>query len=100
MGNKKPNIPKHLRQGKTARSQEAQVPIAQGGAGRVNTSLNIRWTKGRAIFAAALLGVPFLLATVAAFKSGNILVGCILVAVAIFFGLIYLALRYIEENDF
>ena len=100
MGKKEPNIPKHITQGRTGRSQEAKVPIAQGGAGNVNTNLNIRWTRGRAIFATALLGVPFLLATVAAFKSGNILVGCILVGVAVFFGLMYLALRYIEANDF
>ena len=99
MSNKKPNIPKRLRQGKTGNSQEAKVPIAKGGAGYVNTSLNIRWTKNRAILAAVILGVPYLLATVAAFKSGNIMIGCVLVMIAVFFGLIYLALRYIEEND-
>lgn len=100
MGNQKHNVPKKLVQGKVGKSQEAKVPKAMGGAGHVQTNINIRWTRNRAVIAAALLGVPFLLATVAAFKSGNIMVGCILVLIAAFVGLIYLALRYIENNDF
>ena len=52
------------------------------------------------VIAATLLNVPFLLATVMTFKSGNALVGLILVGIAIFVGLFYLALRYIEENEF
>lgn len=100
MGNKNQNVPKKLVQGRIANSQEAKVPVAMGGAGQVKTNLNIRWTRNKAILAATLLGVPFLLATVATFKSGNILIGCVLVGLAIFIGLIYLALRYIENNEF
>lgn len=100
MGNKPNNLPDRLVKGGVKRSQEAKVPIASGGEGSVRTNINIRWTRNKAIVAAIVLGVPFLLATVMAFKSGNLVVGCILVVIAIFFAFIYFALRYIENNEF
>ena len=100
MVKKQNNIPKKLTQGKTGRSQEAKVPVAMGGGGHVKTDINIRWTRNKAVLAGLLLGVPFLLSTVVAFKAGNILIGCVLVGLAIFVGLIYLALQYIENNEF
>jgi len=100
MVNKKNNLPDRLVKGGIKSSQEAKVPVAMGGAGNVGTNLNIRWTRNRAIMATTLLGVPFLLATVMTFKSGNTVIGCVLVVIAIFFGIMYLALRYIENNEF
>ena len=100
MVDRKRNLPDRLVRGGVKRSQEAKVPIARGGAGRVGTNLDIRWTRNKAVIAATMLGVPFLLATVMAFKAGNILIGCVLVGLAVFVGLIYLALRYIENNEF
>jgi len=100
MGNKNHNLPGRLVKGGVKRSQEAKVPGATGRGGRIQTDLNINWTRKRAFLAGAILGVPFLLATVVAFKSGNILVGCILTFIAVFVGLLYLALRYIENNEF
>ncbi|MEL6927490.1 MAG: hypothetical protein AAFO95_02505 [Cyanobacteria bacterium J06600_6] len=100
MAKQQNNIPKKLKQGKTTHSQEAKVPAASIGRGGIQTNVNIRWTRNRAFVAGAILGVPFLLATVVTFKSGNILIGCVLVGLAIFVGLIYLALRYIENNEF
>lgn len=101
MGNNKHNLPDRLVRGGSKQSQEAKVPSAVGGGGgQIGKDFNIRWTPSKLVIAATLLGVPFLLATVVAFKSGSILVGVILVGVAIFVGLIYLALRYIENNEF
>ena len=99
MANKDPKLPNRLVTGGEKRSQEAKAPTL-GGSGRINTNVNIRWTPRKATIAATILGVPFLLATVLSFKVGNILVGIILVGVAVFVGLMYLALRYIEENEF
>jgi hypothetical protein len=100
MDNKKYNLPKRLVTGGTKRSQEAVVPNFTGGSGQIGSNMNIRWTPSRLVIAATLLGVPFLLTTVIAFKSGKILIGVILVGIAIFVGLMYLALRYIEANEF
>lgn len=99
MENKKNNLPERLVRGGAKRSQEAKVPVASGGEGSVRTNLNIRWTRNKAVIAATVLGVPFLLATVMAFKSGNLVIGCVLVVIAVFFAFIYLALRYIENNE-
>ena len=100
MGNKDHNLPDRLVLGNQKSSCEARPPAVMGAKGKINTNLNIRWTPRRKVIAATILGVPFLLSTVAAFKSGNALVGLILVGLAIFFGLIFLALRYIENNEF
>ncbi len=97
---KKYKLPKRLVTGATKKSQEAVVPKLSGGGGQIGTNLNIRWTPRRLVIAATLLGVPFLLTTVIAFKSGKILIGVILVGIAVFVGLMYLALRYIEANEF
>ena len=101
MSNKKHNLPQRLVKGATRQSQEAKPPGGRsGGGGNIGRDLNIPWTPSKVVIAATLLGVPFLLATVMTFKSGNALVGLILVGIAIFVGLFYLALRYIEENEF
>ncbi|NJK55681.1 MAG: hypothetical protein HC939_06635 [Pleurocapsa sp. SU_5_0] len=100
MDYKKYNLPQRLVTGATKKSQEAQVPTAIGGDGQIGSNLNIRWTPRRRVIAATVLGVPFLLATAVAFKSGYTLMGIILVGVAVFVGLMYLALRYIEANEF
>ena len=100
MDNKKYNLPNRLVTGGTKRSQEAVVPTFVAGDGQIGSNINIRWTPSRLVIAATLLGVPFLLTTVIAFKSGKILIGAILVGIAVFVGLMYLALRYIEANEF
>ena len=99
MNNNKNNLPDRLVRGGVKRSQEAKVPVASGGEGSVRTNVNIRWTRNKAVIAATVLGVPFLLATVMAFKSGNLVIGFVLVVIALFFAFIYLALRYIENNE-
>ena len=100
MGNKNHKLPDRLVKGGQKKSQEARVPVAKGGGGNISSNLNIRWTRRKATIAATVLGVPFLIATVLSFKAGNILIGIILVGVAVFVGLMYWALRYIEENEF
>ncbi|MEL6579949.1 MAG: hypothetical protein AAFQ14_09355 [Cyanobacteria bacterium J06621_12] len=100
MGNKNHNLPNRLVQGGQKRSVDAKPPATVGAKGKIDTSINIRWTPRKKVIAATVLGVPFLLSTVSAFKSGNALVGIILVGLAVFFGLMYLALRYIENNEF
>jgi hypothetical protein len=100
MGNKKHKLPNRLVTGGSKRSYEAKVPSLTGSGGAIGTNINIRWTPRKRLIAATILGVPFLLATAIAFKSGHIFIGMILVGVAVFVGLMYLALRYIEANNF
>jgi len=100
MGNKNYKLPNRLVRGGQKRSVEAKAPAPGGRGGRIGTTNNIRWTPRKKIIAATVLGVPVLLATFASFKAGNALVGLILVGMTVFVGLIYLALRYIENNEF
>jgi hypothetical protein len=99
MGKKKHKLPDRLIRGGSKRSHEAKVPD-MGGSGAIGSNMNIRWTPRKRVIAATVLGVPFLLVTTIAFKSGHFFIGVILVGVAFFVGLMYLALRYIEANDF
>jgi hypothetical protein len=100
MKKKKYKLPDRLVEGGTKTSQGAIAPALGRKGGRIGRNLNIRWTPRKKVIAAAVLGVPFLLATAMAFKSGYSLVGVILVGIAGFVGLMYLALRYIEANEF
>jgi hypothetical protein len=102
MGKKKQKykLPDRLVTGGSKSSHEAKVPGLTGASGAIGTNINIRWTPRKRVIAATVLGVPFLLVTAIAFKSGHIFIGVILVGVAFFVGLMYLALRYIEANDF
>jgi hypothetical protein len=100
MGKKKYKLPDRLVSGRTKTSQQAKAPATFGAGGTIGTDFHIRWTPRKRVIATTALGVPFLLVTVMAFKSGYILMGVILLGVAGFVGLMYLALRYIEANEF
>lgn len=95
------NLPQRLVRGKTIRSQEARVPTARGGKGQIDTSWkDIHWTPAKLSIVSILLLAPISFAIVLSFKAGNLLVSIILIGALIFMGLMYLALRYIEQNEF
>lgn len=100
MEKKKYKLPDRLVTGGSKKSHEAKVPALIGSGGTIGTNFRIRWTPRKRVIAAMVLGVPFLLVTTMAFKSGHIFMGVIFVGIAIFVGLMYLALRYIEANEF
>lgn len=95
------HLPKKLIQGKTARSQEAQVPVGSGGGGgKINVNFQeIKWTPKKLILAFAALGIPYSIVLFAIIKAGYTVVAIILVGVAIFVGAIYFTLRFIENGD-
>ena len=94
----KHNLPKRLVRGKTGQ-QEAKAPII-GGQGRIDASFqNIHWTRAKVGIVSTVLLAPFTFAIVVSFQSGNALIGLILVGLGVFVGLIYLALRYIDNNE-
>ena len=96
----KHNLPKRLVKGKTARSQKAEVPKI-GGKGTIETTWkDIHWTPVKLSIVLAVLVIPFLAAIAIAFRAGNSFIGIMLIGLAVFVGLMYLALRYIEENEF
>ncbi|NJL52893.1 MAG: hypothetical protein HC930_12990 [Hydrococcus sp. SU_1_0] len=100
MGKKKHKLPDRLVSGGSKRSYQAKPPATFGSGGTIGTDFQIRWNPRKRVIAATVLGVPFLLATAMAFKSGYTLMGVIMVGIAGFVGLLYLALRYIEANEF
>ena len=96
---KKNNLPKRLVTGKSGR-QETKVPTI-GGRGRIDMNLkDIHWTPAKLSIVSTVLLAPLTLAIVLSFQVGNSLVGIILIGLGLFVGLIYLALRFIENNDF
>ena len=101
MTEKKHHVPKKLVQGKTGKSIGAEPPRLAGRGGNINTSLrDIHWTPAKLSIVSTALLAPFTFVIIVAFNAGNTLVGTILIGLAVFVGLMYLALRYIENNEF
>jgi hypothetical protein len=93
-------IPRKINMGRTGRPQDRRPPIL-GGQGSIDTSWkDINWTPRKLALASAVLGIPFLLVVVLMFRSGNSFFGVILIGIAMFVGLMYLTLRYIDKNEF
>ncbi|BAZ43357.1 hypothetical protein NIES4102_03570 [Chondrocystis sp. NIES-4102] len=102
MANKDPKLPKHLVQGKTAKSIEAVVPVATGGGGgHIETNWkDINWTRKKLTLAIAFLSIPYIIAIISTLKSGHLLITAILIGLGVFVGLLYLALKIIQNNTF
>ena len=97
MPDKKPQLPKKLNLGKVGRSQEAKVPTGLGG-GKIETNWkDINWTPAKLVIVVAVLGIPFLIAIIISFMVGNNLIAGTLIGIAVFVGLMFLALRFIEQ---
>lgn len=100
MSEKKHNVPKSLRLGKTGSSQQAKI-VNGLAKGQVNTNLqDINWTPTKLTLTILALCIPFLIAMIGAFIVGNYLVGFVFVALALMVVGIYFLLRYIERSEF
>lgn len=97
---KKYNLPNRLVKGKSGQSP-AKVPDISGNGGRIEVNLkDINWTPSKLGIVSTVLLAPFTLAIVLSFQAGKGLIGVILLGIGLFVGLMYLALRYIENNEF
>ena len=86
--------------GKTGQPQN-RAPMLGGGGGQIDTKLrDIKWTPKKLAIAFAVLGIPFLIVILLIFKSGATMFGLVFVGLAVFMGLMYLALRFIDNNEF
>ena len=100
MPDKKQNLPKHLRLGKTGGSTEAKPPSGTGAGGNINTKFQeIKWTPRKLTVTIALLSIPYLIAVAVCFAAGNMLIGLVFLGIGAFVVGIYLLLRYIERAD-
>ena len=80
---------------------DRNLPVHGGSGGRVNTNWqHINWTPKKLTLAIALLGIPYVGATLACFIAGINFIAYLLIGLAIFVGLIVLALRLIDQTDF
>lgn len=97
---KKNNLPRKFIQGKTRHSQEARVPTI-GGQGKIQTNWqDINWTPTKLAIVLPALIIPFAIGVIGAFKAGNPIIILLLVGLIIFVAIVYLLLRYLDENDF
>ena len=100
MPEKKHNIPKHLRLGKTGASQEAKI-VNGVSKGQVQTNLqDISWTPTKLTLTIIALCIPYLIAVIGAFAAGAYMFGFIFIGLGLLVVGIYLLLRYIERSDF
>ncbi len=101
MTNKKQNLPKQLRLGKTRGSTKALAPSSAGRAGKININFQeINWTRRKLIITVALLSIPYLIAVIISFAVGNNLIGFVFLGIGALVVGMYLLLRYIERADF
>ena len=97
MPDKKPQLPKKLNLGGTRQSQEAKVPTGLGG-GKIETNWkDINWTPTKLGMVIVALGIPYLVAIVVCFAVGNNLIAGTLIGLGVLVGLMFLALRFIEQ---
>ena len=100
MNEKRHNVPKKLIQGKTNKSSPANVPSMDQGGKIITNFQEIRWTKPKLTLVSVALLAPITFTIVLCFKAGNSLIGLILIGIIMFMGLMSLALRYIDNNEF
>ncbi|WP_019507959.1 hypothetical protein [Pleurocapsa sp. PCC 7319] len=97
MPDKKPQLPKKLNLGRIARSQEAKAPKGVE-KGKIETNWkDINWTPTKLGMVIVALGIPYLVAIVVCFAVGNNLIAGTLIGIAVLVGLMFLALRFIEQ---
>ena len=95
------NLPGRLVKGGAKHSPAAKVPSAAGRDAQIPKHFQeIHWTPIKLSIASIIVLSPISFAIVLSFKAGNSLIGVILIGLLVFMGLIYLALRYIEKNEF
>ncbi|MEM8673043.1 MAG: hypothetical protein AAGF83_04120 [Cyanobacteria bacterium P01_G01_bin.67] len=100
MKGKKHNLPKRLVKGGSKKSHSAKLPEMVKG-GKIATNLkDINWTPTKLSVVSFAILAPISFTIVLCFKAGNIMVGSVLIGLIVFMGLILLALRYIEQNEF
>lgn len=97
---KREKFPNKIIQGKTSGSQGVNF-AAGGGQGKVQTNWHdIKWTPTKRIVAIAVLVVPYLIAVIGCFAAGINLIAYVLIGLAIMTGLLFWALRKIDQGDF
>jgi hypothetical protein len=96
------NLPDRLVKGKSNQPRPAEPPAVSGqGGGKISTNVkDINWTPAKLRIVATILLAPMVTAIIVSFNVGNILIGLVLIGLLMFVGFIYLALRYIEQNEF
>ena len=91
---------KKIVQGRS-RPIDRKFPRHGGTGGRINTNLpDINWTQKKLVLTIALLGVPYVVAILACFITGINLIAYLLIGIAILVGLLVLAIRFIDRQDF
>ena len=100
MSEKKHNVPKILRLGKTGSSQQAKI-VNGISKGKVKINLqDINWTPTKLTLTLMALCIPYLVAVIASFVIGNYLIGLVFIGLGLLVVGMYLLLRYIERSDF
>ena len=97
------HLPKKITQGKTPRSQEAEVPTAVAGGGRIDGKVawaNVKWTPKKLGLVIPFLSIPYLLIIISTFKAGNTVVAGIMIGIVVLIGSLFLLLRWMEQADF
>ncbi len=84
-----------------SRPGDRKFPAHGGKGGEIYTNLpDINWTPKKLILAIALLSIPYVGAVLACFIAGISFIAYLLIGLGIFVGLIVLALRFIDQQDF
>lgn len=100
MPKEKQNLPKQIRLGRTAKSQQAKAPDSPKKSGIMTDFQEINWTPSKLTITVILLCVPYLVVVIACFLAGNSFFGFVFIALGFLVIGIYLLLRYIERSDF
>jgi hypothetical protein len=100
MPKEKQNLPKQIRLGRTAKSQQAKAPDSATNKQIITDFQEINWTPSKLTITIVLLCVPYLVAVIACFLAGNSFFGFVFIGLGFLVIGIYLLLRYLERANF
>ncbi|MDJ0636863.1 MAG: hypothetical protein QNJ34_27025 [Xenococcaceae cyanobacterium MO_188.B29] len=87
------------RLGKSRGLGAAPTPLPKGGRGaRLQTNFHIEWNRSTIIFYSAIIIIPYLTAIILTALRGYIVVVGILIFIAMLVGLVYFAVRKIDQG--
>lgn len=80
---------------------KAPTELKSAGRPEIRTNWNdIKWTKNKLVGTTIALGLPYLLGIILTWKAGMAVISYILIAVAMLAGFVFLAIGWIDSDEF
>jgi hypothetical protein len=77
------------------------LPVVGGTGANIQTTWqDINWTRKKLFLITCLLGLPYLITIIATYLAGMTIITFVLIGLALFVGILFLIVRWVEHADF